>query len=762
MDGGGRDARTVSAEHLRMGNYSDRRREEDEVVQAESSASTSQVVGRTRQSRSNAVYKAPLQRGNAFRESEPTPVTRGSADSALVDEATVMTVDEYERRQENERWLDGSRMADFETALAAEHQHRLAGDANPDADDLLGYRALGHELGKGLPMVTNQPSSSETSDDASTSSGPEGDEPDEAADLTEEELQAFREKPVEGHDTRPEELLDSKRRVAGLWASLKNVVKTFRDPTGNANGRRAAFTSVTLTLSAAKAGMHKWMTGAPMQLIPGVGAAVALLRIGEEVVNRLGPQLRLRDMQNEKLDELRKIKNGTDDDIALETAHMTLIAESSRRIGYSIAQLSSSLGVLVGQVAAVATAGWGLTVSAISLVAGWAAAAVEFFHNAWVQHKAAKAEAHHNEAEELMHRAEENLRLAQSVADGSEASNETVLNAQLELREAEDVYRSARFHMVAKSNHAAFTELIEQTFKPLREGEATELSPESRDHLKEYGLSSFFVLTTEAAFRNATNPADVKIDMVTAIDDVSGFLAVRRPETIGDQLLGWLTDGVSRVKRPLARLFGVDQPDELTRTDVSTLVTDKMSEPVHAAAVKASRNSYSVDFPQTRIIASLNGIAEAASQGFGAVFTELNHGHHVLAGQDGGARIINERYHWAEEFAVDLVKRKLELYSCNGQGFTPDLIEELLTVTADMNKSLERAVIGVELKPGLDSAKGWKDAMERRIPQWLASEDGNPNQWRIDQNARYEAAVGNGRLLSNESHASSVSDRVRG
>jgi hypothetical protein len=735
MDGEGGDTLSVRVEHLRMKDAL--RRRDDDVIAAESSeAGPEPVRGRPRR---NAIIEPPLQRGNAFNEGAPSPVIRGGdAKASITDRARVMTLDQWEKKTSYESMLWGNEA--FTDQLMAEHGHRLDPNANIDAVDLMNLSDVGQYAPTGGVDATDQDDNVDSGFESTSNPLHQGGAASEQ--LPAEELQAFRTSPaLKGH--KPEELVDFKRHVGGLWAQLKNIVRVFNDPTGTANGWRASFDALMHSLSVAKAAMGKWASSSLMQLIPGIGAGVALVRLGDEVVNRLRPQIALRSTQTEQLEKLRA--QGVD--VAHETALMTLIAESSRRIGYSMASLVTGLGVLTGQVAAVATAGWGLTVSAVSVVIGWATSAVEFFHNAWLQHKAAKSEAAHDEARDALDRAEQNLQLARDEADGSDVAYDRVVQADAELQQAKDLYQRAKHAMLADSNHAAFNEIIEKTFEPLRSGMADELSPDARELLKQYGLSSYFIVTTEMAFRSAQSRKDVTIDMDTAIDDVSGFLAVKRPQTIGDQLLGWLQGGIAGARRAAARLLGIDVPDELREADVRTMVTDRVSDRVHDAAVKAGRAAYDAPNPQLRIINDLSLISDAASRGFRSVFTELNHGHHQLAQNKGGAKVINDRYRWAENFVVEVVKRRLESYTCKGVAVTGNLIDELFDVSANMNKSLDVAVVQVEVKSGLDNPKGWKDAMTRLgLPEWIPDEE-DPNQWRFDSKPGVKAAGGYGRMM---------------
>lgn len=391
------------------------------------------------------------------------------------------------------------------------------------------------------------------------------------------------------------ELKPFKRRVAGLFANLNNLWGALLSDEKSDGWRALWF----VTLNSAKAVKSSLgVVGSFLKVLPIVGAAFSALEFFDTVKNSLLPLRKISEQQSLQL-AYERIKEPEERDQNKMRALLTLQSNISYELGHTYANLGLTLTAIGANLGTALGGAYSYVVALGAMGVNLLREGAKFCWNLYKSSSAAAAESkdaqRRSDVEEKQ--AEVDALREKIEAEGSDATaedRERLDQAMFELRNASDSYDKAHAQMLEKSNHAAFVETLQKLFDPVREGSASDLDGSVYKLLEAYQVSKQFIAEALAVSKSGRPLSEGLLDI--AIDDVSHFLAVGKPEGVTARMGKFLSKLGRMALRRIKSSAGVHEWEPLDELDLRQVVFTKY-EPFKEYILKKvkSRNQPIVD-----------------------------------------------------------------------------------------------------------------------------------------------------------------------
>jgi len=468
------------------------------------------------------------------------------------------------------------------------------------------------------------------------------------------------------------ELKPFKRRVGGLFANLNNLWRALRSDE-KSDGWQAAWFVTMNSAKAVKTSLG--VVGSFMKVLPIVGAAFSAIEFVDTVKNSLLPLRKIRDEQSLHL-AYERIKEPEERDQNKLRALLTLQSNISYEIGHTYANLGLTLTAIGANLGTALGGAYSYFVALGAMGVNLLREGVKFFWNLYKSSSAAAAES--RDAERRSDVEDKQARVdalsEQIEAGGSEATaedRERLDQAMFELREASDNYDKAHTQMLEKSNHAAFVETLQKLFDPVREGLVSDLDGSVYQLLRAYQVSGQFIEEALAVSKSGRPLSEGLLDI--AIDDVSHFLAVGKPEGVMARLGNFMSKLGRMALRRIKSSAGAHEWEPLDELDLRKVVFTKY-EPFKEYILKKVKNK------NQPIVDAFDGTANKKLRACTLdLATRLRRGVATVELSEAKARF--ER---AEVMAQEYIRRWLDYAFDNNAVFEPDVVG-IESIDVDIN-----------------------------------------------------------------------------
>jgi len=355
-------------------------------------------------------------------------------------------------------------------------------------------------------------------------------------------------------DGNPEGVTDE---GLGLLSSTLNTIsaidslwEAFNEPSTTEEKGWVVFGALKAALDLSKSACEaakavSTLAGGALAVIPGLGLAVSVMSFADTLLNTLQPLWAVRKSENKALETLRGKVAGTTDPaakkaLALRIASMeTLVTTSGRQIGFAIVDMTADLVMIVGQIATLAAGPFGTAVTLLGVTLSLAGLATRKVWTWVTSHKAANLKVAESAAKTGLEESQANYDAASAKATAAGATDkdrDDLTAATTELKEKEDAYDNAYMALVSTDANAAFKNIIDMAFAPLRATPPQAVDVATMELLKEHGVSEKFINATSAEI--TANPT-ATIDYEIAVEEAAGLVAVGPPINMMDRVASW-------------------------------------------------------------------------------------------------------------------------------------------------------------------------------------------------------------------------------
>jgi hypothetical protein len=293
----------------------------------------------------------------------------------------------------------------------------------------------------------------------------------------------------------------------------------------------------------------------------------------------LTPSLPLREIRDQQSLQLayERAKDPEQQDQNKITALTTLQKNINYEMWHTMTSLSLTATAFFGHIATIFSGAYGYLVAGGAMAVNLLREGAKFLWDLFKKSSAARAEDKNDRFAAAIEEKQANLvALEESIGPNPTPEQREQLDiANRDFEQARSEFDEVHTLMLQKSNHAAFVEVLQGVFAPVKEGLATDIAPEDRLLLKSYGVSEQFIRNALEEAHDHRPLSDLVIGI--AIDDISHFLAWGKPQGFV-AAIGEFVDKVGRmVTRRWKTLTGTHEWQPIGELEVQTIVHRKLT-----------------------------------------------------------------------------------------------------------------------------------------------------------------------------------------
>ena len=382
--------------------------------------------------------------------------------------------------------------------------------------------------------------------------------------------------------------LNTASAVADLFEAFQTSTQaTVKDRVAASFGAVKAATDMSKSVCESVQAASALSEKLALSLLPGLGLAVSLMSLADNVYNTLLPLMTARNQTSKVLQQITEKKSGITDTELLKKADLdiaavsTLLSTEHRQIGFAIADIVADVTQVVGQIATLATGPFGMAVTLLGVAMNLGTQVVRkvtewALSNSAYKKKleAASAKGHHERAIAAATLATDAAAAAPSdkaLADKKTAADATVKAKKISADAAEEA-------LIKSDANSAFIRILEMSFAPIRLSPTEVMDVEQRKLLIDLKVSENFINATVDELRKDSS-AEIRHD--DAVGEASELVAVGEPILFTERVKNWgkaVVGSFTKVGNWLAKKAGGEKPipnasDEVVKKEATASTT---------------------------------------------------------------------------------------------------------------------------------------------------------------------------------------------